>query len=66
MTIDVLSLIIGAIIWELLSKYISLFIAPKFRRKGSKKKANDVNNKNISQEYKDANVGFKGELKDEL
>lgn len=60
MTIDVLSLIIGAIIWELLSKYISLSIVPKFRRKGSKKKANDANNKNISQECKDTNAGFTG------
>ena len=66
MAIDVLSLIIGAIIWELLSKYISLFIAPKFRKKGSKNKVNGANNKNISQECKDTNVGFKGELKEEL
>lgn len=65
MTIDVVSLLIGMMIWELVSKYINRCIVPLFKQVGANKKINNESNPHITKKYNGTNVGFTAQFDEE-
>ena len=64
MTIDVKSLIIGGVLWELISAYIYFVIKPRIRKFKEDQKQSKDDAKNHKQErYKETNMGFTEESK---
>lgn len=59
MYIDIISMIIGGILWELLSTYIYFVIQPKIRKwKADQKQGKDEAKTQKSERYKDTSMGF--------
>ena len=59
MTIDIVSIIIGCVLWELLSAYIYFVIKPKINKWRKDQKQNKFESKcQKSEEYKDTTIGF--------
>lgn len=64
MTIDIFSMIIGGILWELLSAYIYCVIKPKINKwRNDQKQNKDENKAKKSERYKDTTIGFTDETK---
>ena len=60
MTIDIFSMIIGGILWELLSSYIYFEIKPKIRKWKVDRECDkdDSKEQKKSEQYKDTTMGF--------
>jgi hypothetical protein len=59
MTIDVISMVIGGILWELLSAYIYCVIKPKIRKlKNDQQKSKDGDTPHDHEAYQGTTMGF--------
>ena len=62
MKIDILSLLVGGLLWELVSTYIHVF---KMIYKHEKKKKDKINSTNKTESYSEPSIGFECKLKNE-
>jgi hypothetical protein len=64
MHIDIISLILGAVLWELVIAYIHFVAKPKMRRRNENKSNLHLGNQqqNANDDYKSSSIGFNCKL----
>ena len=67
MTIDFISLIIGAVLWELIQVYFNCYVVPKFKHTRDRRKQEKMDREPQQEEgdYKGTGIGFNCKLENE-